>query len=85
MNFGLALMSVDCKTPPVNSIKDIVEKIQEAAEEKSEEEWIVGRGYDDFKLSEKRPPNRRDKQFNYYNKTQRTGNYAYPTTNFSFW
>ncbi|MFX1521477.1 MAG: amidohydrolase [Promethearchaeota archaeon] len=60
INFGLALMAVDCKTPPVNSIKEIVEKIQVAAEEKPEGEWIIGRGYDDFKLSEKRHPNRWD-------------------------
>ncbi|MFX1301276.1 MAG: amidohydrolase family protein, partial [Promethearchaeota archaeon] len=60
IKFGLALMAVDCKTPSVNSIKDIVKKIKMAAEEKSEGEWIIGRGYDDFKLSEKRHPNRWD-------------------------
>lgn len=60
INFGLALMSVDCKTPSVNSIKEIVEKIQAAADEEPEGEWIIGRGYDDFKLSEKRHPNRWD-------------------------
>jgi predicted amidohydrolase YtcJ len=60
INFGLALMAVDCTTPSVNSIKEIVEKIQVAAEEKSEGEWVIGRGYDDFKLSEKRHPNRWD-------------------------
>jgi predicted amidohydrolase YtcJ len=60
VNFGLALMAVDCKSPSANSIKDIVEKIQEVAKEKSEGEWIIGRGYDDFKLYEKRHPNRWD-------------------------
>jgi predicted amidohydrolase YtcJ len=60
INFGLALMAVDCKIPSVNSIKEIVEKIQEVAEEKPQGEWIIGRGYDDFKLSEKRHPNRWD-------------------------
>jgi len=60
INFGLALMAVNCTTPSVNSIKEIVENILVAAEEKSEGEWIIGRGYDDFKLSEKRHPNRWD-------------------------
>ncbi len=60
LNFGLALMSVDCKTPSANSIKEIVEKIQVVAEEKLDGAWIIGRGYDDFKLSEKRHPNRWD-------------------------
>lgn len=60
INFGLALMAVDCKTPTVNSIQEIMEKIQVVAEEKSDGAWIIGRGYDDFKLSEKRHPNRWD-------------------------
>ncbi|MFX1466897.1 MAG: amidohydrolase [Promethearchaeota archaeon] len=60
INYGLSLMAVDCKTPSVNSIREIVKKIQVAAEEKSDGEWIIGRGYDDFKLTEKRHPNRWD-------------------------
>ncbi|MFQ6125188.1 MAG: amidohydrolase [Candidatus Heimdallarchaeota archaeon] len=60
MSFGQALMAVNCRTPPVNSIKEMAHKIMEAAEEKVEGEWIIGRGYDDFKLAEKRHPNRWD-------------------------
>lgn len=60
VNFGQALMNVDCRTPPLESIKEIAKKIQEVAEEKSKGEWIIGRGYDDFKLAEKRHPNRWD-------------------------
>jgi predicted amidohydrolase YtcJ len=44
----------------MRSIEDIVESIREAVEEKGEGEWILGRGYDDFKLAEKRHPNRWD-------------------------
>ncbi|NIO19535.1 MAG: amidohydrolase family protein, partial [Candidatus Aenigmarchaeota archaeon] len=40
--------------------KEIAHKIQEAADKKAEEQWIIGRGYDDFKLIEKRHPNRWD-------------------------
>lgn len=60
MSFGQALLAVNCRTPPVSSIKEMAYKIKEAAEEKIEGEWIIGRGYDDFKLAEKRHPNRWD-------------------------
>jgi len=60
MGFGQSLMNVNCCTPPMRSIEDIVESIREAVEEKGEGEWILGRGYDDFKLAEKRHPNRWD-------------------------
>lgn len=60
MSFGQALTRVNCSTPPINSIKDIIESVRQAAAEKREGEWIRGRGYDDFKLIEKRHPNRWD-------------------------
>ncbi len=60
MGFGQSLMTVDCRTPPMMSIDDIVGGIRKAVAEKHEGEWILGRGYDDFKLAEKRNPNRWD-------------------------
>jgi hypothetical protein len=60
MSFGLAQKEVDCTTPPGGSIRDIIERIREAANEKQEGKWIIGRGYDDFSLKEKRHPNRWD-------------------------
>ena len=60
MGFGQSLMTVDCRTPPMKSINDIVEGVRKAVAEKHEGEWILGRGYDDFKLIEKRNPNRWD-------------------------
>ena len=60
MGYGQSLMNVNCSTPPMRSIEDIVESIREAAGEKGDGEWILGRGYDDFKLAEKRHPNRWD-------------------------
>lgn len=60
MGFGESLLAVNCRTPPMRSIGNIVEGVRRAAEEKSEGEWIFGRGYDDFKLEEKRNPNRWD-------------------------
>lgn len=60
IGYGESLMAVDCRTPPVNSIQDMVSAIRRKAEEKPEGEWVIGMGYDDFKLAEKRHPNRWD-------------------------
>lgn len=60
MGYGQSLMNVNCCTPPMRSIEDIVEAVRKAVEEKGEGEWILGRGYDDFKVAEKRHPNRWD-------------------------
>lgn len=60
MHYGLALTQVDCRTPPVGSIKELIEKISQAAKGKIKDKWIIGSGYDDFRLKEKRHPNRWD-------------------------
>ncbi len=60
MSYGQQLLNVDCRTPPIYSIEELIEGIREAAERSEEGEWIRGAGYDDFKLSEKRNPNRWD-------------------------
>jgi len=60
MGYGESLMAVDCRTPPVSSIQDMVAAIRRKAEEKPEGEWVIGVGYDDFKLAERRHPNRWD-------------------------
>jgi len=60
MGYGQSLMAVNCATPPVASIEEMIERIGEAAEGKTDGEWILGRGYDDFKLAERRHPNKWD-------------------------
>ncbi len=60
MFYGESLMAVDCRTPPVSSIKELVSAIHMKAEEEPKGEWIIGTGYDDFKLAERRHPNRWD-------------------------
>ncbi len=60
MGYGESLMAIDCRTPPVSSIQDVVAAIRRKAEEEPEGEWVIGMGYDDFKLAEKRHPNRWD-------------------------
>ncbi len=60
IGYGQSLMSVNCGTPPLRSIGEMVESIREEAAKRAEGEWIVGNGYDDFKLSERRHPSRWD-------------------------
>ena len=58
--YGLSLLRVDCRSPPVKSIEDILENVRMKVGEKEDGEWIQGNGYDDFKLVEKRHPTRYD-------------------------
>ncbi|MBN1682092.1 amidohydrolase [Candidatus Bathyarchaeota archaeon] len=60
MGFGQSLLNVDCKTPPIFCIDDLIKAVSETAKTKKKSEWIIGRGYDDFKLKEKRHPTRWD-------------------------
>jgi hypothetical protein len=60
IGYGQSLMSVNCGTPPLRSIGEMVESIRESATGSAEGEWIVGNGYDDFKLADRRHPNRWD-------------------------
>ncbi|MCW3989519.1 MAG: amidohydrolase [Candidatus Bathyarchaeota archaeon] len=60
MSYGQQLLNVNCRTPPIHSIEEMIDSIMEAADRSEEGEWIRGAGYDDFKLSEKRNPNRWD-------------------------
>lgn len=60
MIFGQLLMAVDCRTPPMRSIKEMMIRIQKAVVTKSTGEWVRGWGYDEFKLSETRHPTRWD-------------------------
>jgi len=58
--YGLALMSVNCSSPPMRSIRDIVDAFNEEAYEKGPGTWLIGLGYDDFKLEEGQHPTRWD-------------------------
>ncbi|MFQ6053240.1 MAG: amidohydrolase [Candidatus Bathyarchaeia archaeon] len=57
---GLALSMIDCRTPPMRSIADIVAAVKERAEEAGPGEWIQGRGWDQAKLAEHRNTTRWD-------------------------
>ena len=58
----LAEMSrqISCLPPRVRSIADLREKIREVRDRQQAGQWILGWGYDEGKLREKRSPNRYD-------------------------
>lgn len=60
ISFGQTLNQINCVYPAVESIADIVAKVAERAKNTPQGEWILGRGYDDNKLAERRHPNRHD-------------------------
>ncbi|HUG15138.1 MAG TPA: amidohydrolase family protein, partial [Thermomicrobiales bacterium] len=60
IGYGTALGHIDAGFPAVRSVADIVGAVRERAATTPEGDWIIGRGYDDNKLEEKRHPNRRD-------------------------
>ncbi len=51
---GTETFEVDCRSPPVKSIKEILEKIREKAEKTPKDEWIRARNYNENKLLERR-------------------------------
>ncbi len=58
--FGESLQNIDCGFPAVKSVADIVAAVRARAAEQPAGTWIIGRGYDDNKLDERRHPNRHD-------------------------
>jgi predicted amidohydrolase YtcJ len=60
IGYGTALGQIDAGFPTVRSIGDIVRAVQERARSTPPGQWIIGRGYDDNKLEERRHPNRHD-------------------------
>ena len=60
IGFGETLQYIDCGFPAVTAIQDIVDAVRERAASQASGTWIIGRGYDDNKLEERRHPNRHD-------------------------
>ncbi len=58
--FGAQLSQINCRSPPIKSIEEIIAKLREKADNTPIDRWIVGWGYDDTKLNEKRHPTRWD-------------------------
>ena len=57
---GIALSQINCRTPPIKSISDLVDAVRDNASDVKPGEWILGRGWDQAKLSDHRDPNRWD-------------------------
>jgi len=57
---GIALSQINCRTPPIKSISGLVDAVREKASDVKPGEWILGRGWDQAKLSDHRDPNRWD-------------------------
>ena len=60
LNTGATLQLINCRTPPMKSIADMAKAVGEKAKTAKPGEWIVGRGWDQVKLTEHRNPTRYD-------------------------
>ena len=57
---GLQMDWVNCKSPPMQSIGDVVEALREKANTKEKGEWVIGSWFDESQWEDKRFPNRYD-------------------------
>lgn len=60
IGYGTIANHIDAGYPSVKSIEDIVARVHERAINQPPGTWILGRGYDDNKLEERRHPTRHD-------------------------
>lgn len=60
LSFGLDLERLDVSPEAVRTIEDIKRAVAEKSQAAAEGEWILGRGYNQNVLAERRHPNRRD-------------------------
>jgi predicted amidohydrolase YtcJ len=58
--FGRALGQVDCRAPGCGTIAELQRRVAERAAETPGGGWVIGRGYDDQSLAERRHPTRYD-------------------------
>ena len=56
--YAMSLLEIDCKPNTTPSIKVLLEKVKDKVSHTSESQWIIGWGWDDSKLAEKRNPTR---------------------------
>ena len=57
---GVSLQIINLRTPPMKSIADMAKAVGEKVKKAKPGEWIVGRGWDQVKLSDHRNPTRYD-------------------------
>ncbi|MCW4012523.1 MAG: amidohydrolase, partial [Candidatus Bathyarchaeota archaeon] len=57
---GKALQQINCRSPPITSIKDLQEEVKKKVELAKPGDWIIGRGWDQVRLTEHRYPVKED-------------------------
>ena len=57
---GLQTDYVNCASPPMNSLSDVIEALKVKADTKPEGEWVIGSWFDESQWEDKRFPNRYD-------------------------
>jgi predicted amidohydrolase YtcJ len=60
MTLGFWMSQIECAYPQVTSINQIVDAVAQRSLTTPQGEWILGRGYDDNKLAERRHLSRHD-------------------------
>ncbi|AIF44448.1 amidohydrolase [Virgibacillus sp. SK37] len=58
--YSLFRKQANCSTPPNHSIEEILKRIKNLAESTSDDEWVLGWGYDNTLLKEQRHPTRKE-------------------------
>lgn len=58
--YGTAMAEVDLRLAAAPTLKALLEAVRANAAEKPKGEWVIGRGYDHFKLDVKRHPSREE-------------------------
>ncbi len=58
--YGASLLEIDCRAVTCDSIDKICDSVLKRAEETPNEQWLLGWGWDDSKLNERRNPTRWD-------------------------
>lgn len=59
-SYGQALRELDLRAVVTPSVEALLRAVAARAERTAEDRWLVGRGYDDTKLAERRHPHRRE-------------------------
>lgn len=57
---GLQIDWVDCRTPPMKDLSNIIKGLKSKANSKPEGEWVIGTGFDESQWPDKRFPTRYD-------------------------
>lgn len=57
---GFGMQNVDASTPPNETVADIVRGIEARVREVEPGQWVMGRGYDQARLADRRHPTRHD-------------------------